>query len=281
MFKYSSQLPLKERVLKSSCHQSTPFHVESLGRPQTFKHWTEAQMKKAIDAVQNQHYSFRRAAEEYGVPRQTLHDHVSGHVQFGQHSGPPRYLTDEEEDELENFLTGCASIGFARSRQQVIAVVQEVVNRKGMRVTVTQGWWDSYKRRHPILTLRTASPLSYARAVANNQDVIDNYYTTLKQALVENEIMEKPTQIFNLDETGMPLDPPAPRVVARKGQKHPTAIGSGDKSQITVLACCSAAGYTMPPFVIFDRKNLKPEYTVGEIPGTLYGLSKNGRIDSE
>ena len=37
----------------------------------------------------------------------------------------------------------------------------------------------------------------------------------------------------------------------------------------------------MPPLVIFDRKNLRPEYTVGEVPGTLYGLSKNGWIDSE
>ena len=33
--------------------------------------------------------------------------------------------------------------------------------------------------------------------------------------------------------------------------------------------------------VIFDRKTLKPELTYGEVPGTMYGLSKNGWIDSE
>ena len=38
----------------------------------------------------------------------------------------------------------------------------------------------------------------------------------------------------------------------------------------------SAAGYA-----IFDRLRLQQEFTVGEIPGTLYGTSKKGWIDSE
>ena len=79
----------------------------------------------------------------------------------------------------------------------------------------------------------------------------------------------------------MPFDPTPPLVVARRGQKHPSAVGSGDKSQVTVLACCSAAGYAVPPFVIFDRKSLKPDLTNGEVPGTVYGLSSKGWIDGE
>ena len=60
-----------------------------------------------------------------------------------------------------------------------------------------------------------------------------------------------------------------------------SAVGLGDKTQITVLACCNAAGYALPPFVIFDRMSLKPEPTVGEVPGTVYGLSKKGWIDGD
>ena len=33
--------------------------------------------------------------------------------------------------------------------------------------------------------------------------------------------------------------------------------------------------------VLFDRKVLKPELTVGEVPGTLYGLTDNGWSNSE
>ena len=41
--------------------------------------------------------------------------------------------------------------------------------------------------------------------------------------------MEKPAQIFNLNEMGMPLDPSPPLVAARHSQKHPSAVGSGEK----------------------------------------------------
>ena len=54
-----------------------------------------------------------------------------------------------------------------------------------------------------------------------------------------------------------------------KDQKHPYAVTSGDKSLITILACASASGYTIPPMVIFDQKHLQPEMTTGEVPGTF------------
>jgi len=110
-----------------------------------------------------------------------------------------------------------------------------VVTLKGLAVTVTHGWWESFRRRHPKLTLRTADLLSYARAMASDPETIGNYFDLLEHTLVENDLLDKPAQIFNMDETGMPLDPSPPRVVARRGQKHPSAVGSGDKSQITVL----------------------------------------------
>ena len=33
--------------------------------------------------------------------------------------------------------------------------------------------------------------------------------------------------------------------------------------------------------VIWDRKTLAPELTIGEVPGTIYGLSGNGWMDME
>lgn len=49
-------------------------------------------------------------------------------------------------------------------------------------------------------------------------------------------------------------------------------------SQITVLACTSAAGYAIPPFLIFKHKSWNPELAVGEISGSLHGVSENGWI---
>jgi len=93
---------------------------------------------------------------------------------------------------------------YARSRQQVIQLVQEVVISKGLPVHITHGWWDSFKRRNPKLTLRTAAPVSYARLVASEPKIINNYYNLLELTLSENDLLDKPAQIFNIDETGMP-----------------------------------------------------------------------------
>ena len=87
--------------------------------------------------------------------------------------------------------------------------------------------------------------------------------------------------IFNCDETGLPLNPKCSKVVDRVGAKNPNYVSGGDKSQVTVLACCSAAGYVIPPYVIFDRQSLNQGMTSGEVPGTLYGLSTSGWITGE
>ena len=42
----------------------------------------------------------------------------------------------------------------------------------------------------------------------------------------------------------------------------------------------SAAGQAIPPFVIFYAKMLNHDWTVGEVPGTRYGLSDTGWVDT-
>ena len=88
--------------------------------------------------------------------------------------------------------------------------------------------------------------------------------------------MDHPKRIYNIDETGMPLDLPTPRVVAKKGQKKVRSRTSGKKGQVTVIACGNAVGQPMPPFVIFDAAKLNALWTKGEVPGTRYGLSSRG-----
>jgi len=148
-------------------------------------------------------------------------------------------------------------------------------------VCVTMGWWNSFRKRHPKLTLRSASRLAYCRAVAQDPEVFRNYFDLLEETLSQNGLLNEPAQIFNCDESGFPLDHKPGKVISAKGSKSLNLTTSGDKAQITVLACACASGYVLPPLIIFDRKRLKPEHTKGEIPGTIYGLSHNGWIDSE
>jgi len=105
---------------------------------------------------------------------------VSGRVSSGARSGPPCYLNDQEEKELVNFLIGCSKIGFAKSREEVLAIVQSLVAKKQGKdpeeVLVTTGWWNSFRKRHPQLTVRVASRLSYVRAVAHDPEIFQGYF---------------------------------------------------------------------------------------------------------
>ena len=77
-------------------------------------------------------------------------------------------------------------------------------------------------------------------------------------------------------------------LVYRRSIVHPTKRGqhkvlyctSGNKSQVTVVACIEATGQCMPPCIIFEAKNLNIDWTRDEVPGTTYSLSNNGWIDT-
>ena len=107
------------------------------------------------------------------------------------------------------------------------------------------------------------------------------YFTLLRDVLTQHDLFAKPAQIYNVDESGIPFDPRAPNVVAKKGTKKVCYRSSGKEGQVTIVGCASAAGQAIQPMVIFDAKRLNPEWTNGEFPGTTCGLSDNGWINTE
>lgn len=277
-------LPYRETALCNRVYRTVqpgvPLKEREGQRPGQYKLYDVGKLERACADVQKG-MSLRRAELEYGIPKSTIHGYASGNQMIGT-TGHRRYLSDEEEYELVRFLIGCANVGYARSRKQIIATVESyLLNIKGVQVTLTNGWWEKFQKRHPVLTVRTAERLAYCRSIAADPGILNSYLEMLKRILDEYNILNVAPQIFNCDESGFPLDYKPLKVAARRGCKHPTTVISGDKGQITVLACASAAGITIPPMVIFDRKTLKQELTHGEVPGTMYGLTDNGWSNAE
>ena len=271
--------PLSQRLIRNSAHSTTvtAYQQAIVVRTHTAKN---SQMKDAVAAIE-QGMSIRRASEIYHITRSTLHDHVTGKIKYGARPGRPPYLTIEEEEEFVSFLVECAKIGYPHTRKQAMALMQEIMNEKGITTTISEGWWERFKGRHPSITLRVAAPLSYARAIASDVEALDRYFDLLEETLKSNEIFNKPSRIYNCDETGMPLNPDSHKVIDKVGSKNPSYPTGCGKMQVTVLACTCATGHAIPPMVIFDRKTLNPELTNGEVPGTVYGLSSNGWMNRE
>ena len=272
--------PIGKRIVKVKskvCTSTTGGEVYDRG---TYRHWDIISMHKAIKEVE-QGMSVRKAAELFNVPKSTLHDRITGRVDVGARSGPQPYLSFEEEEELASFLIRIAKIGYPHTKKQVFALVQRIIDSKGITATITNGWWNRFCQRHPKLCLKTAVPLAYSRAMATDPNVLNRYFDLLEETLRSNGIFNSPSHIFNCDETGFPLNPKSLKVVDEMSSKTTNCVTGNTKSQITVMACTSAAGYAIPPFVIFSRKSFNHELAKGEVPGTLYGLSDNGWMTRE
>ena len=238
-------------------------------------------MLQAVEAIKEGTLGLNEASRSYQVPRSTLRDRITGRVTHGEKSGPKPYLSSEEEKELVTFLKQAASIGYGKTKKEVLAMVQKTVEKKGVDTEKFngEGWWSRFMSRNPKLSLRTADPLSKARADAVTQDKIDKYFKLLESTLEEHDLADKPHRIYNVDESGMPLEHKQPKRVAERGTKKVYGRSSGNKAQITIVACASATGVALPPMVIFQGARLNYELTIGEVPGTLYGLSEKGWID--
>ena len=275
--------PLRERIVRANSNTDASI-LTPKPRGKT-REWTEEQMERAMQDVTNGVLGVRRAALEYQVPRSTLSDRVTGKVYPGAAPGPPKYLGEEEEEELVKWIAGCAEIGYAKSVREIRAVVGAIVSYKlglDSPIVVSHGWWDRFRQRHPHLVLRTGEGIAFKRLAAINKDTINHYYNLLEDTKKDNQLLNAPHLIFNCDETGMPLCSRPGKRVGVKGSKHIRICNSGLKTNITVLACTSAGGYVMPPFIIYQRKNLVESLIQGEIPGTMYGMNSNsGWMDGE
>ncbi len=248
------------------------------------KTWANEQMEGALEAVAKGQ-SVSKAARDHGVPKTTLLDRTSGRVVHGVKPGPRPYLSPTEEKDLGTFLKDCAKVGYGKTRKDVLSIAQSVAQEKGLLRSerISEGWWRRFLERQSDLSLRQGDSTAHVRMDAINRETLDQYFSLLHDTLKTHHLLNKPSQLYNVDESGMPFNPRPPKVVSARGRKTKKVRyrTSGKKGQVTIVGCANAAGQTIPPMVIFDAARLNPVWTRGEVPGTKYGLSSNGWINTE
>jgi hypothetical protein len=275
-------LTKKKKGGKGKENRRAPVKGKVPNRPKKHRQWSEESMLGAMNAVKEGLMGVNRAAFEFAVPRTTLKDRISGRVIHGTSTGPKPYLSLEEEKELVDFLLKCSRMGYGKTRGQVMKIVEATMKKKGMKdCCISPGWWATFCKRWPKLSLRKGDSFSIAREKMTTRGTFESYFNMLKETLENYDLTDKPAQIYNCDESGMPLEHKLPKTISLKGTKKVRQITSGNKAQITVLGCASATGQIIPPMVVFSGKRFNHELSKGEVPGTLYGMSDSGWMDSE
>ena len=151
------------------------------------------------------------------------------------------YLAPEEEDELIGYLRKASQLGYGKTRRQVKEIVERVATTNGIlhSESISDGWWKRFLQRHGNIALRSGNATAHVRMKATNKENIKYYFKLLKEIFDTNNFAAHPERVYNMDESGMPLDPKPPKVVSLKGQKKVIYHTSGEKGQIMVLGCRS------------------------------------------
>ena len=139
-------------------------------------------------------------------------------------------------------------------------------------------WLRNFLGRHPEISLRSPEPTSMARARGFNKKSVTKFYDIL-----DGLPHFPPHRIFNCDETGITTTGKTPsKILAAKGKKQVGIMTSSERGVLsTVVACMSAGGSYVPPYIIFPRARLRPELTDGAPPGTAFACHPTGWMQTE
>ena len=93
------------------------------------------------------------------------------------------------------------------------------------------------------------------------KEIFTSYFDLLKETLTKHELMEKPAQIYNCNESGMPLQQKCQKLLHKEERRKFDSD------------CQVIKHKSLPPMVIFAGKNFNYELSDGEVPGTFFGIS--------
>jgi len=247
--------------------------------------------------------SVKEVSDEYGIPKSTCYDIKNG--RYGHHKmGRSCYLGKDVENLLLNAIIQLSKWGFGLNTWQVQMIVRDylITSRtpnKFKNNTPGRKWFVLFRKRHPSLSARVPQNFPKNRAEALNRSVIESFYKVVNEKYNELELHDKPTHVFNADETGFSGDLGrqysvkkvnlfisikiliSQLIIPKLGTKHPCLlVGNLTKTSYTVNYCCNAAGQYLPPFVIYKNKTIYPSWTEDGPPGTKYTVSPSGWMES-
>ena len=186
------------------------------------KKYGDNNFKLAIKAIANG-CSIREASRTFNIPYTTLNSHAN-HIVLYDNIGRPSKFSKEEEYNLEQaaltlqvriFLEIFAnfSVFFLIKSWGVPVTIGEFINlakEYAFRLnknelfpseTPTYDWLRSFLRRHENLVLKKSIPLEKKRAQVTSKE-IDDWFNLLSKIIKENNLENRPGQLFNCDESG-------------------------------------------------------------------------------
>jgi hypothetical protein len=158
-------------------------------------------IENLINAIESD-LSSAEAAKKYNVPERTIRAHRQKPLQKVG-AGRSRYLTDDQENDLVFLFQVLPDYGFAVTADLAIKIASDYLKHLGLSVTPKRKWLQQFVTRHRMkIKRKKQEKLEKIRAEKFTEETRQGWFALLKSTLQKLNLMDKPSQIFNADETG-------------------------------------------------------------------------------
>jgi hypothetical protein len=244
----------------------------------TLSSYNEADILLASSSLNYQQLgSSRRAAFVYNVPKSTLNDRRAGRPARRDCQPNSKKLTLAEEEVIISYILDLDRRGFAPTYAAVRDMADKLLAARGAG-QVGVHWPRNFVKRTDSLTTRFNRAYDRQRALCEDPALIEQWFKLVEQTKAKYGICDD--DVYNFDEAGFMMGKITTQLVVtgleRRGR--PKSIQPGNREWVTLIAAINAAGWSVPPFLIFaGQYHLSAWYEEAEIPRDwAIALSDNG-----
>ncbi|KAH3800246.1 hypothetical protein DPMN_153877 [Dreissena polymorpha] len=142
-----------------------------------------------------------------------------------------------------------AEIGYGYSMSECVRLATDFAislgKRKNSEPCLSADWFSGLKKKWPDIHVAKPQKLSLARAKASSPEVLEHYFSDLKNIMENCHLTNRPDLIWNIDETGLLLEHSPTNIVCQKGYT-PQSVTSPRGNTVTILATGNATGSRLP-----------------------------------
>jgi hypothetical protein len=243
----------------------------------------EASIQLTISSLDRKQFtSVRAAAQTFSVPRTTLRNRRAGTLSRRDCQPNSKKLTTIEEEVIVSYIIELDLCGFAPTYAAVRDMANRLLAARGAD-QVGVHWPRNFVKRTESLTTRFSRAYDRQRALCEDPVLIRGWFELVEQTKARYGICDE--DVYNFDEAGFMMGKITTQLVVSGSERRgrPKAIQPGDREWVTVIAAINAAGWSVPPFLIFAGKyHLSAWYEEEEIPRDwAIGVSDNGWTNNE
>ena len=88
----------------------------------------------------------------------------------------------------------------------MLAIAELTAIDKGLLTSscINEGWWRRFLECQSDLSLRQGDSTAHVRMDAVNKETMDQYFSLLYDTLRTQDLLKKPSQIYNIDDSPKP-----------------------------------------------------------------------------